>query len=116
MVTGEVAELGSTVSLRVRVTLGGLEPTDVEVQAFAGRVDDADRITDGTGIRLKPTSGPDQEGGWLYEGPLALDRTGPFGYTVRVLPAHRLLAHATELGLVAVPSETGEEEAGVLMR
>ena len=28
---------------------------------------------------------------------------GPFGYTVRVLPWHRLLAGPAELGLVTVP-------------
>jgi starch phosphorylase len=28
---------------------------------------------------------------------------GPFGYTVRVLPRHPLLATPAELGLVAVP-------------
>lgn len=52
----------------------------------------------------------------MYEGPLSLDRTGPFGYTVRILPAHRLLASGAELGLVAVPSEEPGEGAGLLMR
>ncbi|KFF99425.1 glycogen phosphorylase [Streptomyces scabiei] len=113
------AELGATLVLRVRVGLGELVPDDVEVQAVSGRVDSDDRITDATYVPLKPTSGPDDEGRWGYEGPLSLDRTGSFGYTVRILPAHRLLASTAELGLVAVPSEEmGEmgEQAGVLMR
>ncbi|CAL9419050.1 Glycogen phosphorylase [Streptomyces sp. enrichment culture] len=110
------AELGSTLGLRVRVCLGDLGPDDVEVQAVSGRVDSDDRITDATAVPLKPVGGPDVEGRLLYEGPLALDRTGPFGYTVRVLPAHRLLASGAELGLVAVPSEEVVEAAGVLMR
>ncbi|MFG2024243.1 alpha-glucan family phosphorylase [Streptomyces sp. NPDC048825] len=110
------AELGTTMSLRVRVGLGDLVPDDVEVQAVSGRVDSGDRITDGTAVPLKPAGGPDQEGRWLYEGPLSLDRTGPFGYTVRILPTHRLLASSAELGLVAVPSEELVEAPGVLMR
>ncbi len=110
------AELGSTLSLRVLVALGDLAPDDVEVQAVSGRVDSEDRITDGTTFPLKPAGGPDQEGRWHYEGPLSLDRTGPFGYTVRILPAHRLLASNAELGLVAVPAEELVEGAGVLMR
>ncbi|MER6135765.1 glycosyltransferase family 1 protein [Streptomyces sp. NPDC001815] len=110
------AELGSTLSLRVRVGLGDLVPDDVEVQAVSGRVDAEDRITDGSAVPLKPVGGPDLEGRWLYEGPLALDRTGSFGYTVRILPAHRLLASGAELGLVAGPSEELVEGAGVLMR
>ncbi|GAA2472886.1 glycosyltransferase family 1 protein [Streptomyces thermolineatus] len=114
------AELGATLSLRVQVTLGGLDPADVEVQAVSGRVDEADRITGGTAVALKPVGGPDLEGRWIFEGPLQLDRTGPFGYTVRILPAHRLLASGTELGLIAVPggggggSRAGEPAGGLL--
>ncbi|MCC5480462.1 alpha-glucan family phosphorylase [Streptomyces barringtoniae] len=115
-VTSATAELGTTVGLRVRVGLGDLGPDDVEVQAVSGRVDAEDHITDATVVPLKPTGAPDLEGRLLYEGPLALDRTGPYGYTVRILPAHRLLASAAELGLVAVPSEEAVERAGVLLR
>jgi starch phosphorylase len=98
------------------VDLGDLAPDDVEVQAVSGRVDSEDRITQAAHVPLKPTSGPDEEGRWVYEGPLSLNRTGAFGYTVRILPAHRLLASSAELGLVAVPSEEMGEGAGVLMR
>jgi starch phosphorylase len=117
--TSEVAELGSTLALRVRVTLGDLTPEDVEVQAVAGRVDTRDALADARTFPLKPAgggSGPDQQGRWVYEGPLTLDRTGPFGYTVRVLPAHRLLAAGADLGLVALPAESAAEGAGVLLR
>ncbi|MGW6021652.1 alpha-glucan family phosphorylase [Streptomyces sp. NPDC055099] len=114
--TGATAELGATVSLRVRVHLGDLTPDDVEVQTIAGRVDPEDVIAEASPVPLKPVGGPDAEGRRLYEGPLSLDRTGPFGYTVRILPAHRLLASGAELGLVAVPSEGTGEAAGVLLR
>ncbi|MGX2994408.1 alpha-glucan family phosphorylase [Streptomyces sp. JNUCC 64] len=111
-----VPELGAVVPLRVRVRLGELTPGDVEVQAVAGRVDPDDRIVDGAVVPLKPVGGADLEGCWGYEGQLALDRTGPFGYTVRVLPAHRLLGATVELGLVAAPVTGTGPEAGVLMR
>ncbi|MFD5265827.1 glycosyltransferase family 1 protein [Streptomyces sp. NPDC058335] len=110
------AELGTTLALRVRLRLGDLTPDDVEVQAVSGRVDAEDRITDGTAVPLKPVGGPDLEGRWVYEGPLSLDRTGPYGYTVRILPDHPLIASRAELGLVAGPSEELAEGAGVLMR
>ncbi|UGY93708.1 alpha-glucan family phosphorylase [Streptomyces gobiensis] len=112
------AELGGSLALRVQVALGELAPREVEVQAVAGRVDASDSITDPVHVPLKPTSGPDPAGRWLFEGPLALDRTGPFGYTVRVLPAHPLLASGVELGLAAAPPEgiASSEAAGVLMR
>ncbi|MGW7261724.1 glycosyltransferase family 1 protein [Streptomyces sp. NPDC054834] len=114
--TTATAELGTTLGLRVRVGLGALSPDDVEVQVVSGRVDSEDRITDAGMIALKAVGGQDADGRWLYEGPLSLDRTGPYGYTVRVLPTHRLLASGAELGLVAVPSEEGVEGAGVLLR
>ncbi|MCX4674159.1 alpha-glucan family phosphorylase [Streptomyces sp. NBC_01433] len=113
---GGSAELGSTLALRVRIALGGLDPDDVEVQVVAGRVDSGDAIADAQVFPLKPAGGHDLEGRWPYEGPLALDRTGPYGYTVRVLPAHALLASGAELGLVALPTEATGEGAGVLMR
>ncbi len=115
-VTTATAELGTTLALRVRVDLGELGPDDVEVQAVTGRVDEEDRITDASAVPLKPVGAPDPEGRWVYEGPLSLDRTGPFGYTVRILPGHRLLASGAEPGLVAVPSEDLVEAAGLLMR
>lgn len=113
---GGSAELGATLALRVRIALGGLDPDDVEVQVVAGRVDAGDAIADAQVFPLKPAGGQDLEDRWLYEGPLALDRTGPYGYTVRVLPAHPLLATSAELGLVALPAEAAGEGAGVLLR
>nr|WP_203600018.1 alpha-glucan family phosphorylase [Streptomyces sp. SID10853] len=110
------AELGSTLSLRVQVALGALGPDDVEVQAVSGQVDEQDRIAEARTVALKPAGGPDLEGRLLYEGPLALDRTGPYGYTVRILPAHELLATGAELGLVAAPTAATGEGAGVLLR
>ncbi|MFF8408029.1 alpha-glucan family phosphorylase [Streptomyces omiyaensis] len=110
------AELGATPVVRVRVALGGLAPDDVEVQAVTGRVDAEDSLTDTRAVTLKPAGGPDLEGRQPYAGTLELDRTGPFGCTVRVLPAHPLLAHPAELGLLALPEDAGGEGAGVLLR
>ncbi|EYT83804.1 glycogen phosphorylase [Streptomyces sp. Tu 6176] len=111
------AELGATLGLRVRVGLGSLGPEDVQVQAVSGRVDEEDRITDPSVAALKPAGAPDADGRWVYEGPLSLDRTGPYGYTVRILPDHRLLASPAELGLVTVPpQDAGGDGAGVLLR
>ncbi|MGE7439648.1 alpha-glucan family phosphorylase [Kitasatospora sp. NPDC001175] len=110
----EAQELGSTLTLRVQVSLGRLDPADVEVQVVSGRVDESDAIFDGVVLQLKPTGGADLDGRHRYEGSLELSRTGPFGYTVRVLPTHRLLASPAEPGLVALPAETAGMDAGLL--
>ncbi|GHE78953.1 MULTISPECIES: glycosyltransferase family 1 protein [Streptomyces] len=109
------AELGAALVVRVRVGLGELAPDDVEVQVVSGRVDEEDRIADASVVPLKPAGGG-EEGRWVYEGPLSLDRAGPFGYTVRILPSHPLLAAPAELGLLTVPADGTGEGAGVLMR
>ncbi|WP_441250191.1 alpha-glucan family phosphorylase [Kitasatospora sp. McL0602] len=110
----EAQELGSTLTLRVSVSLGALEPSDVEVQVVSGRVDETDRLSDAVALALKPVGGPDLDSRHRYEGSLELSRTGPFGYTVRVLPTHHLLASPAELGLVALPAESGGMDAGLL--
>ncbi|MEV0534943.1 alpha-glucan family phosphorylase [Kitasatospora sp. NPDC050463] len=110
----EAQELGSSLALRVQVALGVLEPGEVEVQVVSGRVDEADGISEACLLALKPVGGPDLDGRTRYEGSLELCRTGPFGYTVRVLPAHPRLASPAELGLVALPAESVGMDAGLL--
>ncbi|MEO3749725.1 alpha-glucan family phosphorylase [Streptomyces sp. B6B3] len=102
----EPATLGGTLSLRARVTLGDLDPTAVEVQAVAGRLDGDDTLVEPGYAPLKARGGPDLTGRWNFEGELTLHRPGSCGYTVRVLPAHPLLAHRAELGLLALPAAT----------
>jgi len=49
-----------------------------------------------------------------YVGTVALDRRGPFGYTARVVPHHRLVATPAERGLATLPVESSGMDAGVL--
>lgn len=98
----ETPQLGSRVTVRATVSLGDLPPEDVDVQAVYGRVDDHDEIVEPSHVSLAPTE-RGAAGRVRYGGEVPLDRTGGFGYSVRVLPRHRLLAFQPELGLVAMP-------------
>jgi starch phosphorylase len=98
----DALEYGTVVSLRAVVALGDLAAEDVDVQVAYGRVDEHDQITGSTYASLRLSDKRD-DGSWVYEGEMTLDRTGPFGYSVRVLPADGLLATPAELGLIAVP-------------
>jgi starch phosphorylase len=95
---GDTPEIGSTLALRAEVEIPGLTPSDVEVQAAYGRVDDADGLHDVTTI---PMDHEHAEGSrhW-FTATLPLERTGAFGYTVRVLPHSEHLADPAELGVV----------------
>ena len=94
----DVPVLGQDLPLRAIVTLGSLTPDDVEVQVAYGPVDDRDDVRDIETAPLGVTG--TVEGGYRYETTLRLVRPGPFGYTVRVLPHHPLLASTAELGLI----------------
>jgi starch phosphorylase len=91
--------LGSHLKLRAEVALNGLTTDDVCVESVYGPVDLDDRLYDSNSARL--TLSESAEGASWFEGEVALDRTGAFGYTVRVLPHSELLAEPVELGLVA---------------
>ena len=102
---GDAPERGQQVDLRALVELGGLSADDVDVQAVYGVVDEAEEITAAGRVSLTAADGgegdPADGGALRYEGTIPLDRTGPFGYAVRVLPRHPLLATEADLGLVA---------------
>jgi starch phosphorylase len=97
--TGDTPEIGSSLGLRAEVELPGLSPADIEVQAAYGRVDDVDGLHEVTTVPMKH----DQTDGsrhW-FTATVPLQRTGAFGYTVRVLPHSEHLADPAELGVVS---------------
>ena len=103
-VEGEDGEQGPGGSLVVRasVALGGLSPDDVSVEVVSGRVGEADEIINPVISTLTLEGGP-EDGVARFAGKTELGRPGPFGYTVRVVPRHPLLASDAEMGLVTVP-------------
>ena len=93
-------EVGDEVSVRAYVSLGALSPEDVDVQLVRGAVGHDDTLVDVVTSSLSAVEAYDG-GRQRYEGAVHLRRTGPFGYTVRILPKHPQLATTAELGLVA---------------
>src|SRR5207248_3400033 len=86
------------------VVLGDLTPADVVVELVCGRAGDDDEIIDPGCAMLAPDpQPPGATGAVRYSGEAELYRAGPFGYTVRVLPSHPLLASRAEPGLVTMP-------------
>ncbi|WP_408896087.1 alpha-glucan family phosphorylase [Nocardioides sp. R1-1] len=98
---GDVAEVGAVLHVRSYVALGELAPQDVEVQLVHGRVDAEDEIVAAGVVPLTLVESYDG-GRHRFDGDVELGRSGPFGYTVRVVPAHPLLVAPAELGVVAL--------------
>lgn len=93
-------QVGESVRVHAYVALGDLAPEEVTVQVAFGRASETDELTEVETSRLEPVEA--HEGGrHRFDGELELTRTGSLGWTVRVLPAHPLLAADAELGLVA---------------
>jgi starch phosphorylase len=99
---GAEPSLGAVLDVRVTVALGELSPDDVNVEVVYGRVGDADEIIHPAVSSLELEAGP-EDGVARFAGKAELGRPGPFGYTLRVVPRHPLLASDAELGLVTLP-------------
>lgn len=110
---GDAVNLGTPITVRAFVSLGELKPEDVIVETVFGRVDADDRITKAQRAEMEAV---ENIGGnrWEYRLVVTLDKNGPFGYTVRVLPRHVGLASPVEVGLQTVPAITAGMADGTL--
>jgi starch phosphorylase len=97
---GEVVHVGDELSINVQADLGQLLPQDVAVEVVHGRATEGDDLADYQITRLDKVS-DDGDGRYSFAGLVPLDRSGAFGYGIRVVPNHPLLVAATDLGLVA---------------
>lgn len=93
-------QLGEELHVRAYVELGDLSPDDVKVELVHGHAREGDRLTDIRRLRLELES-HDLGAPATFHGRVRLDRSGSFGYTVRIVPNHPLLATPAELGLLA---------------
>ena len=98
-----VPQVGDTLHVRAQVELDGLDPTDVSVEVVYGRARGEDTLVDVQRAELELTS-HELGAAATFSGAVPLSRAGGFGYNVRVVPRHPLLANPAELGLIAVAS------------
>ncbi len=98
----DAPEIGETLEVRVFASLGSLTPDDVEVQVVHGRIRHEDDLVDTT-VQSLDLAETYEGGRHRFEGRVPLATTGPFGYTVRVLPKNEHLASPAELGRVTLP-------------
>ncbi len=94
---------GARMTVRAEVALGELSPDDVTVEMVYGRAGDDDEIANPVFAELTLEAPPGPDSCAWYGGTVILGQPGAFGYTVRVLPRHRLLASPAEMALVATP-------------
>ena len=100
---GDAAEVGASVVVHCFIALGDLSVDDVEVQVVHGRPSADDVLLDAATTVMGHSES--YEGNrHRFEAPVALDRSGSFGYTVRVVPRNAALSSVSEMGLVSLPA------------
>ncbi|GAB3389366.1 glycosyltransferase family 1 protein [Humibacter soli] len=96
-----VPQVGDRLRLRAHVELGELKPDDVAVEVVYGHTGEDDEL-----VAVLRETLEAHEGGTgsaiAFEGIVPLDRSGSFGYTVRVVPNNAYMASPAELGLIAI--------------
>jgi starch phosphorylase len=90
------AHEGDHREVRATVEIDGLEPSSVVVQALHGSID-----REGTFVDAPATVVLQHQGGNQWQGTYVVAEAGPYGLTVRAMPAHDSLISPVELGLAA---------------
>ncbi|HEX5861020.1 MAG TPA: alpha-glucan family phosphorylase, partial [Nocardioides sp.] len=99
---GDAPEVGAAMTVQAYVCLGDLGTEDVDVQLVHGVITTEDNLVDTRETTLTPVES--YEGGrHRFDGSVQLDRSGGFGYTVRIIPRNEFLISPAELGVVAIP-------------
>ena len=90
------AHEGDERTVTAHVDLGGLSDSDVVVQVLHGSIDSTGTFdgTPGVTSLAVTTAG-------LYSGSYSVGEAGPYGLTVRVMPAHSHMVSPVELGVAA---------------
>ncbi|CAM3877401.1 glycosyltransferase family 1 protein [Nocardiopsis rhodophaea] len=111
-------QVGGDMQVHTTLGLAGLTPEDIQVEVAIGRVTGGERLVDPVVAELEAVGEPDGSEGPLvrYAGSVPLQRAGTCGYTVRVLPAHPMLADPAEMGLVVVPHPPENMDDGIVLR
>ncbi len=81
------APVGDRIEIEAEVFLGALQPTDVEVQIYAGPIDSDGNVERGRILPMEPEASLGG-GRHRYAGAIPCEESGRFGFLVRLVPRH----------------------------
>jgi starch phosphorylase len=91
--------VGEDFPVKAEVDLGVLTPDDVEVQLYYGPIDKQDDPNFSSTVVMNSAS-KKSNGYYQFTGNIISQSSGQKGFTIRILPKHRLLINPFELGVV----------------
>jgi glycogen phosphorylase len=95
----EDINVNQSISVKSLITLGNLEPHDVQVELYKGAIDTNGKITNAD-TAVMTYQGQDNAGNSLYTSEIAYSASGLQGLSLRVLPHNPHLSNPYELGLI----------------
>jgi starch phosphorylase len=90
---------GEELEVTAMIKLGSLTPEDVTVEAYYGRLDQNGDFSDREMVSLHAEGSVDTL--YTFRGQIPCQKTGRFGYTVRITPSKEMLENRFAMGLVA---------------
>jgi starch phosphorylase len=90
---------GEELEVVTKIKLGSLTDEDVTVEAYYGRLDQNGDFTERETALLQ--AGESADGLYTFTGKIPCQKTGRFGYTVRITPSKDKLENRYAMGLVA---------------
>jgi starch phosphorylase len=100
-VTGQEAReirVGESLEVKARVVLGSLDPEDVTVEAYFGRLGAEGQFDERDTVPLTLAETVDNV--YLFEGKIPSSKSGRFGCTLRIMPSLERLENRFAMGLV----------------
>ncbi len=92
-------QVGDSLRVQAEIVLGELQPSDVRVEFYHGQVDQHGRIMEGRAMAMTHAK-PNGVGSYLFSGVVPCERSGQYGYAIRILPRHPDLSNAFEMHLI----------------
>ncbi len=98
--TGNLQDVPATTTLKVKITvhLGSIPPEHVTVDLYCGEIDSAGKMKDREIIHASHTKDM-SDGNHQFTGKLLCEKTGKFGFKVRILPHHPLMVNPYSMNL-----------------
>jgi starch phosphorylase len=95
----ENVSVGSQITVKARVQLGEILPSEVSVQLYRGQLDVNRLIQEGTEVNMQLVETL-QKGIYAFQGDIPCEQSGLCGFTVRVVPFHADAIIPYELPLI----------------
>lgn len=93
-----VYTINSKFKVEVNVFLGNIKPDYVNIDVYYGRISDKDEIKDSKVVNLKDVKELGNNR-YKFSGYMLCNKTGNFGFKIRVTPSHPLIVNPYEMNL-----------------